>query len=55
LPKCVPQSWLPIGLIKVDPNTYEPIRDSRGLCMRCDAGKSVIYALSVGIILEPRY
>jgi solute carrier family 27 fatty acid transporter 1/4 len=47
LPKCIPQSWLDSGLIKVDPNTYEPIRDSRGLCMRCDVGEP---GMCVGVI-----
>ncbi|GFG31831.1 hypothetical protein Cfor_10254, partial [Coptotermes formosanus] len=47
LPKCVPQSWLPIGLIRVDPDTYEPIRDNRGLCIRCDPGEP---GMCVGVI-----
>jgi solute carrier family 27 fatty acid transporter 1/4 len=45
LPRCLPQSLFPVGLIKVDPNTKVPIRDKRGLCIRCDVGKSVIRAL----------
>jgi len=41
----VPQSFVPFGLIRVDPSTNEPIRDKRGLCIRSDAGKSMIHAL----------
>lgn len=34
-PQFIPSFLLPIGLIRVDPNTNEPIRDKRGLCIRC--------------------
>ncbi|PSN39832.1 hypothetical protein C0J52_19191 [Blattella germanica] len=35
IPQCVPSFVLPVGLIKVDPNTNEPIRNEKGLCIRC--------------------
>lgn len=32
--RIIPQVY-PISIIKVDPNTGEPVRDARGLCMLC--------------------
>lgn len=31
-------SIYPISIIRVDPETCEPIRDANGLCMRCNPG-----------------
>lgn len=32
----------PVTLIKVEPSTGEPIRDEKGLCIRCEPGKIFI-------------
>ncbi|KDR22229.1 hypothetical protein L798_01835, partial [Zootermopsis nevadensis] len=47
IPQCVPKSFLPIGLIRVNLNTNEPIRDKRGLCIRTDPGEPGMF---VGLI-----
>ncbi|XP_069674182.1 long-chain fatty acid transport protein 1-like [Periplaneta americana] len=47
MPQCVPQSLLPVGLVRVDPETNEPVRDRRGLCIRCEAGEPGMF---VGLI-----
>jgi hypothetical protein len=44
IPQCVPKSLLRIGLIRVNPNTNEPIRDKRGLCISTDPGKSMVHS-----------
>jgi len=30
----------PLALVKSDPTTHEPVRDERGLCMRCTTGEA---------------
>ncbi|XP_023713296.2 long-chain fatty acid transport protein 4-like, partial [Cryptotermes secundus] len=47
IPRCVPRSLLPVDLIRVDPDTNIPIRDKRGLCIRCDTGEP---GMLVGLI-----
>jgi hypothetical protein len=32
-------TFYPIAIIRVDPHTGDPIRDAKGLCIRCKAGK----------------
>lgn len=36
------QSFYPVTLIRVDPDTNEPIRGKNNLCIRCKAGKILI-------------
>lgn len=31
----------PVSLIKVEPSTGEPIRNEKGLCIRCEPGKQL--------------
>lgn len=38
----------PISLIRVDERTGDPIRDSNGMCLRCEPGQS---AMNVSFIL----
>lgn len=36
-------SVYPISIIKVDPQTGEPIRDARGLCMLCEPNEPGVF------------
>ncbi|XP_018579796.1 long-chain fatty acid transport protein 4 [Anoplophora glabripennis] len=36
-------SVYPISIIKVDPNTGEPVRDARGLCMTCEPNEPGVF------------
>lgn len=36
-------SVYPISIIKVDPQTGEPIRDARGLCMQCEPNEPGVF------------
>lgn len=33
----------PISIIRVDPNTGDPVRDSRGMCIKCKAGEPGVF------------
>jgi hypothetical protein len=32
-------TFYPIAIVRVDPQTGDPIRDAKGLCIRCQPGK----------------
>lgn len=38
IPQCLPKSLVPVAIIRVDEATHQPVRDSQGLCIRCEQG-----------------
>lgn len=40
----------PISLIRVDERTGDPIRDSNGMCLRCEPGQSTMNVFSTLIL-----
>ncbi|KAK9510027.1 hypothetical protein O3M35_004900 [Rhynocoris fuscipes] len=47
LPKCLPQFLFPLAIVRVDPETEEPIRGKDGLCIRCEPNEPGMF---VGLI-----
>lgn len=40
LPRCLPLSLSPVAIVRVDPESGEPVREPRtGHCIRCEDGK----------------
>lgn len=42
LPVIVPKSLVPLAVIRVNQETYEPIRGANGLCIRAEISKNLI-------------
>lgn len=38
LPRCLPEFLFPLAVIRIDPETEEPVRGKDGLCIRCKTG-----------------
>ncbi|XP_071445768.1 long-chain fatty acid transport protein 4-like [Hetaerina americana] len=43
LPRFFPSSIYPVDLVRVDPDTMEPIRNEKGFCIRCGAGEPGLF------------
>ncbi|XP_046403043.1 long-chain fatty acid transport protein 4-like [Ischnura elegans] len=43
LPRLFPSSIYPVDLVRVDPETVEPIRNEKGLCIRCSPGEPGLF------------
>lgn len=43
VPSILPKSLHPVALIKINPETCEPIRGSNGFCIRTETSKNCIY------------
>ncbi|XP_073980024.1 long-chain fatty acid transport protein 4-like isoform X3 [Rhodnius prolixus] len=47
LPRCLPEFLFPLAVIRIDPETEEPVRGKDGLCIRCKTDESGMF---VGLI-----
>jgi hypothetical protein len=47
-------TFYPIAIIRVDPHNGEPIRDAKGLCIRCNPGKYDFKCYLLQVRIEPK-